>query len=468
MDARKIQFLIGIQREIDKLEAKDGNTPKVERVKSRFYDVVEVNKIAGESKAKSQEIDTKAIEPQQFDSTDVDLFSNQAGLKEWIESFSAEELNNMSNSHEEAEEIISNGLSGMVGRGNDTKKDILVATQNDLSESKKKAAITGKEIVAEPEIIFPHRPKDVAAFLVRFRDRKNRGLKYLTHRWSDMKRDHPLTYAEVIANATKEFWECNKQETIPVTLKSKVGQYVSAKSVIKIVDNKPKIVYPHFYYSTVIDGVVKRVNIYSGWSSDEMIEWVKNNPNSDPNQDDYWKKELIQPFKQAIEVRDGMFEKYMKMNAEAVLKTDYQKFNPIYGNSLKEARFFTDVPTLFEGIRKLLAAAKDSAKEPSLRFDYCIPDSTDLYGIRQIKIVTDKNPDVGSSSITKAQLTKGGDLGDAFDHFYGLCNWVILCKRGNEYVKINLLTDSDESPEIELIDKAEVEGFTHILTFYDL
>ena len=32
MDARKIQFLIGMQREIDKLEAKEGNTPKIEKV----------------------------------------------------------------------------------------------------------------------------------------------------------------------------------------------------------------------------------------------------------------------------------------------------------------------------------------------------------------------------------------------------------------------------------------------------
>lgn len=55
MDARKIQFLIGIQREIDKLEAKDGNTPKVEKAKSRFYDVVEVKEMVIEQKAEINE-----------------------------------------------------------------------------------------------------------------------------------------------------------------------------------------------------------------------------------------------------------------------------------------------------------------------------------------------------------------------------------------------------------------------------
>ena len=56
MDARKIQFLIGIQREIDKLEAKEGNVPKVEKIKSRFYDVVEVEEMVGDSKEPRQEL----------------------------------------------------------------------------------------------------------------------------------------------------------------------------------------------------------------------------------------------------------------------------------------------------------------------------------------------------------------------------------------------------------------------------
>lgn len=39
MDARKIQFLIAIQREIDKLEEQEGESARVERLKSRFYNV---------------------------------------------------------------------------------------------------------------------------------------------------------------------------------------------------------------------------------------------------------------------------------------------------------------------------------------------------------------------------------------------------------------------------------------------
>ena len=61
MDARKIQFLIGMQREIDKLETMEGNTPKIEKVKSRFYDVLEVEEIVKKG---------AAVEPDQPDTTD--------------------------------------------------------------------------------------------------------------------------------------------------------------------------------------------------------------------------------------------------------------------------------------------------------------------------------------------------------------------------------------------------------------
>ena len=46
MDPRKIQFLIAMQREIDKVESREGeSSTRVERLKSRFYDVVEVAEI---------------------------------------------------------------------------------------------------------------------------------------------------------------------------------------------------------------------------------------------------------------------------------------------------------------------------------------------------------------------------------------------------------------------------------------
>lgn len=60
MDARKIQFLIGIQREIDKLETKEGNTPKIEKVKSRFYDVVEIEGMVGKEENHEDEVGSQS------------------------------------------------------------------------------------------------------------------------------------------------------------------------------------------------------------------------------------------------------------------------------------------------------------------------------------------------------------------------------------------------------------------------
>ena len=89
MDARKIQFLIGIQREIDKLEAKDGNTPKVEKVKSRFYDVVEVADLTlteGEQVKIDEELRNK------YDQLLTD-FTNTKFVSDEIRSFSEETTN---------------------------------------------------------------------------------------------------------------------------------------------------------------------------------------------------------------------------------------------------------------------------------------------------------------------------------------------------------------------------------------
>ena len=47
MDARKIRFLLAMQREIDRLEAAQGATRRVETLKGRFYDVVNMGEIAG-------------------------------------------------------------------------------------------------------------------------------------------------------------------------------------------------------------------------------------------------------------------------------------------------------------------------------------------------------------------------------------------------------------------------------------
>ena len=58
MDPRKIQFLIAMQREIDKVESQEGeSSTRVERLKSRFYDVVEVAEMVGNGEETKLSID---------------------------------------------------------------------------------------------------------------------------------------------------------------------------------------------------------------------------------------------------------------------------------------------------------------------------------------------------------------------------------------------------------------------------
>ena len=209
------------------------------------------------------------------------------------------------------------------------------------------------------------------------------------------------------------------------------------------------------------------MNVFAGWSGDEMIEWAKKNPDSDPNCDDYWIDKLINPFKNIIEIRRGMLDQYFRDYVSFVYKEDSKIFSPIFSKSLKTARFFTDVPMVFEGIKQLFDCsknyAKDQKKDPYLNIFYESPETDDTeFGLRRITIITDLDPEL---PYDKKFLTSGGNFGKAYNNFRGLCNWSILCKQEESYCRINLLTDVDV-PDKEILTQQEVEGFTHILTFY--
>jgi hypothetical protein len=305
-----------------------------------------------------------------------------------------------------------------------------------------------------------HKPKDVAEFLYNFRRVKNPRLKFLTHKW-DLTKDTPLSYEVVIKNAINEFWECSKKYTIPIALFSKILEFVYAKSGV---DEKGKP-HPHFFY---LDENVKRINIYKGWSSDEMKEWAKTNPNKDPNGDTYWIKELINPFKNCIEVRAKTLKKYFNDSVNHIYKDSINKLDLVLDKSLDDARFFTDVPILFEGIREILAAGKTYAEEnnmnPYIKISYDTPEGTGDYGIRQIMIITSKDIEVTNSFEPKS----GGNFGAAFSHFWGLCNWSIICKQNEKLIKYNVISDEENIIEKEILEHFEPEGFTHILTFFAL
>ena len=250
-----------------------------------------------------------------------------------------------------------------------------------------KNKITKITVAKKQKIEQPHKPKDVAEFLFHFRNKKNIGLKYLTHKW-DATTELPMNYETVIKNASIEFSECKHKYVIPSELYAKIGEYILAKSEIKeLGDNKFEILHPHFWYNVINEkNEIKRKNVYNGWSSDEMKTWTKENPYQDPNLDKYWTEELINPFKNSIEVRAKTLKKYFEDNINCIFKEDKKKLDVIdLDNSLNDARFFTDVPTFFEGVRDILKASKEHSKEPLIKILIPYPDSFSLNSKKQCK-----------------------------------------------------------------------------------
>lgn len=459
MDPRKIQFLIAMQREIDKVEAREGETStRVERLKSRFYDVVEVADVVGDGKilqtsennSQNDSIHTSLPEVSSNITSELEYWTD------FVDSL-GDDISELAVSKEDIQKL----LQDETFQNNEPEE--LIAVRKNPAGQKKTVRLQSVELTKK----FPHKPKDVAAFLDRFRDKENRGLKYLTHDWSDASKEkNHLRYDEVIKNAINEFWECIKQYKVPYQLRLKLTEFIVTKSTDKLNESgKPEN--PHFYYNVIKSGRLEQIHVYSGWSSNEMIEWVKNNPESDPNCDDYWIKNLITPFKNIIEIRRGMLDQYFRDYVSFVYEKEWPNFSPVFCKTLKSARFFTDVPMVFGGIRQLLESsktyAKEEGKEPYLSVSYAAPATEDTeFALRQLIIVTDLDAEL---LYDKNFLTSGGNFGKACNYFRGLCNWSILCKRDDSYLRLNLLSDVDV-PDEQSVTAEEVGGLTHILTFY--
>jgi hypothetical protein len=109
----------------------------------------------------------------------------------------------------------------------------------------------------------------------------------------------------------------------------KLTEFIFTKSSEKL-NGSGKPENPHFYYNIIKSGRLDQVHVYSGWSSNEMIEWVKDNPESDPNCDDYWIKGLINPFKNIIEIRRGMLDQYFREYVSFVYEKEWPKTTTTY------------------------------------------------------------------------------------------------------------------------------------------
>lgn len=326
------------------------------------------------------------------------------------------------------------------------KKEALLQKQE--KEEKEPYPPKGK-----PQSVPLPRPKETTQFLYNFRD-ADKYLKILTHDFTNPK--EPIDLESLIENAKLEFEYAKKQyPNTSSKLIERIQQFAFEKN-------------PEWYIRKSNNKTI----FFEGWNSKNFGVWYKdqyekwkNNPTLriHPANDTKWNKELIDPFKKSIEIRDGQLHQLVNENVKDVFtEMEIKNLFTIYiGDSLTTAKFYTDVDILGVTINKILSNIKNQA------------DKNNCYEVKIEFTINTESPQNClkichlDSSIDKPILNNenfiGGDLGTIIKSLWGICNFFIEAKFNEKGYRKYLLNDKlKEDEELNYLP----EGFTYLLYFY--
>ncbi len=295
----------------------------------------------------------------------------------------------------------------------------------------------------------PHKPKETYDLLSYFSSTE-RGMKNLTHAFNY----GFIAYEELIKQCRNEFEEGKKKyPNVPVSLLKRIEEFAFSET-------------PDWY---IMRGANKTA--YStGWSEKEFIKWYKENQ-IHPALDKEKEKEMINPFRETIQVRTDLGNLYRLINDLAVM---------VFQNSIKltikeainSAQFYTDVDRLGLAFYHIFTAIK----QVSLK-NFCDEVEIDFRVQDNFKVVEIIHKDsVPTKSVNDSDFL-GGDLATVKKNLWGLCNYDIIAKfPEGKYRKVIL---SDKIGEFEKnentgkwlgknyqLSNTTITGFTHNLKFY--
>lgn len=290
----------------------------------------------------------------------------------------------------------------------------------------------------------PPNPLHTKNFLTYFRD--GEGLKYLTHDYKDLR--HKITREDLIKIAKKEFEEA--KENYPQTS-------------IRLIRRVEEFAFKESPDWTITKGRNEE-HIHIGWSAKEFVLWEKNS-NVHPCKDSRLNKEMIEPFKRTIEVRDGILLDVVNESIDfAFTKEDFELFEFQYDkDNLMSGRFFTDVDRFGQALYRILSCIKDKGEKHGNYNISILYDEVD--NLKIVKIVHHNSKPNCSSEF---KFSEGGDFGEIRSNLWSLCNWAIEAEFTNGCRRKYLLYDSSiqASERDKELNCKEIEGFSYILYFY--
>lgn len=338
-------------------------------------------------------------------------------------------------------------LKMVKGETDSTYKKLYSRYQRLVSPDEKQKIKATPKLTKESYPIY-HTPQVLVNLLSKFSDNNN-PLKYVTHSWERGNFESYEDFMEKIESSYKKIsYQLNNLSS---DLHGKIRNFLFNENI-----------------SEKTWGYGRN---RLGWSSPEIIEWCKSNPNSSPLDfpiPSHLKKtlngkryntfrEVVNTFKKEIEIREegNHLETVIGEVAEKNKKGFDTKFI-----GLKQKTFYTDVQWLKYSIDKMF-------QEISKRYQHqsVIVEATNKIEFLELKIIHKGSFSDGISIEVKDKLNReSGDFGDIRMRLKNLCDWSIETRFEEGYYRLNYL-NSDKNASFE--EKIEsCEGFTHILKFY--
>jgi hypothetical protein len=288
-----------------------------------------------------------------------------------------------------------------------------------------------------------HRPIETSKFLQEFSSNAN-PLKFLIHIKTD-----GFILEEIRKNWKQEldeYWESNIKKEL------RIRTYYFSGGKGKQGENKG-------WYS------LNESKYYKFSYSDEQVEeWCANNPNAHPILQ--FENEIVN-FKQSIKFFDGNLEERIRSAAASGLGGLFSSCEIEYQN-LDKAEFYADTDAFLSGLKNVFHSVKQRISN-SNKIKIIFEGKSTLQGrLRIIRVIHLKSDcDKELDKINLFGSDNGGDLKEAEKKFYQVCDWSIVAKYKDHGYRLNILYDISNaiSPK-EKVAPEEIEGFTHVFTFY--
>jgi len=200
----------------------------------------------------------------------------------------------------------------------------------------------------------------------------------------------------------------------------------------------------------------------SFFNNEEWRKWSVENNNIHPINNPIFARE-IKAFRSTIRIDQGLLTKIVdKASEKTTLLQITQK-------KTDAADFYTNTFMLYLSLKKIFAGMNDRAQQ-NTEVNVTFKRSTDEDGTMLRKIIITHYNSFPTKSLQETidrlnNYKDAGDFGTIRGYLNGYCLWSVESRWDNEPMRWNILKNSS-MPETERIGNQEVEGFTHILTFY--